>query len=332
MTTRTDDFPHFRPGSPPRFTARVDLGRSGMRGNTLIVRLVALAAWSIPLTLAAGEPTRFAATLPFRDCDGLICIQARIDGGALRTLALDTGNVVSTLPADTARSLGWHATPLSRAGRAIPGVRDGGSHEITLGRVRLDAHFVALERKLLGEHPPPADGTLAYTAFKDRIVQIDYPHHRLRISGPVASSAPPPAGGSLKQVTFGRHGPPVVVGAPFEVHGHTLRAQIDTMFTGTLLVYDAALGRLGLRKQGTPTFFGYTDGGVNLLAAPARPPGFAGRPLLGGRPPLYFVGTGANPVHQPDGLFEATAGNALFAHSVVTLDFHAMTLDVRPSG
>jgi len=42
-----------------------------------------------------------------------------------------------------------------------------------------------------------------------------------------------------------------------------------------------------------------------------------------------FVGEGPNPVHQPDGLFEATAGNALFAHSVVTLDFHAMTIDVR---
>jgi len=28
-------------------------------------------------------------------------------------------------------------------------------------------------------------------------------------------------------------------------------------------------------------------------------------------------------------MFEATVGNALFAHCVVTLDFHAMTLDVR---
>jgi hypothetical protein len=31
-------------------------------------------------------------------------------------------------------------------------------------------------------------------------------------------------------------------------------------------------------------------------------------------------------------LFEATVGNALFAHSIVTLDFHSMTIDVKPAG
>jgi hypothetical protein len=35
-------------------------------------------------------------------------------------------------------------------------------------------------------------------------------------------------------------------------------------------------------------------------------------------------------VHQPDGLFEATVGNALFAHSVVTLDFHSMKVYIDP--
>jgi len=35
-------------------------------------------------------------------------------------------------------------------------------------------------------------------------------------------------------------------------------------------------------------------------------------------------------VHQPDGLFEATVGNALFVHSVVTLDFHTMKVSVQP--
>jgi hypothetical protein len=70
---------------------------------------------------------------------------------------------------------------------------------------------------------------------------------------------------------------------------------------------------------------------VNLLAGRSDSIGFGKRALASGAKTLYFVGEGSNPVHQPDGLFEATAGNALFAHSVVTLDFHAMTIDVRNS-
>ena len=134
-----------------------------------------------------------------------------------------------------------------------------------------------------------------------------------------------------KLIPFGDSGPPVVVGSPFRVEGKNVRAQIDTVFTGTLLVYDSALGVLGLTKEGAPELFRYTDGGVNLLAGRSGSIGFGKRSLASGAKSLYFVGDGPNPKHQPDGLFEATAGNALFAHSVVTLDFHAMTIDVRPA-
>ena len=68
-----------------------------------------------------------------------------------------------------------------------------------------------------------------------------------------------------------------------------------------------------------------------MLAASAHSMGF-GKQIIAKSPTMYFVGDGKNPVHQPDGLFDGTVGNALFAHSVVTLDFHAMTLDVAPAG
>jgi hypothetical protein len=58
-----------------------------------------------------------------------------------------------------------------------------------------------------------------------------------------------------------------------------------------------------------------TFGSYVLARAPAR---------------VYFSAAGSNPVHQPDGLFEATVGNALLAHSVVTLDFHSMKIYVQP--
>jgi len=111
----------------------------------------------------------------------------------------------------------------------------------------------------------------------------------------------------------------------------SLHAQIDTCYSGSLLIYDAAVESLGLAKEGTPEFFRYTDGGVNMLASSTPNIGF-GTHVIAKNPKLYFVGEGKNPVHQPDGLFEGTVGNALFAHSVVTLDFHAMTMDVQPTG
>ncbi|MFS6568019.1 hypothetical protein, partial [Staphylococcus aureus] len=117
----------------------------------------------------------------------------------------------------------------------------------------------------------PAVGTLAYTAFKDRSLQIDYPHHILRISAPVAAGTIAAHGtGTLQPIHFGRYGPPIVVGGPFTVDGHPVHAQIDTMYTGTMVVYDAALPRLALHKQGTPKLFQYTDGGVEMLASTTR--------------------------------------------------------------
>ena len=61
------------------------------------------------------------------------------------------------------------------------------------------------------------------------------------------------------------------------------------------------------------------------------PPGitFARSVLASRTATVYFPAAGKNPVHQPDGLFEATVGNALFAHSVVTLDFKSMSVYVR---
>jgi hypothetical protein len=109
-------------------------------------------------------------------------------------------------------------------------------------------------------------------------------------------------------------------------------AQYDTGFTGTLVVYDDAIERLGLRAasaHGSPEEFPYTDGGVTMNATKVGQITFASEVIMRRPATVYFPGPGKNLVHQPDGLFEATVGNALFAHSVVTLDFKSMTVYVR---
>lgn len=282
-------------------------------------------------TAQANDDLRFASTVPFHYCDGLICFQAGLDGGKPVTLALDTGDVDSIMFAAAARSRHWQLAPLTQDGKAMAGAYRSAPRVIQLGGLKVDTRFLVLDRKAFGGRVPPADGTLAYPVFKDRILQIDYPHHVLRISNvlttPVTARH---AAGALQLITFGRKGPPIVVGMPFTVDGQPVHAQIDTMYTGTLLVYDAALAKLGLHKHGKPTRFDYTDGGVYMLAARAKSLGFGDR-TLSKAPTVYFVGKSKNSVHQPDGLFEATVENALFPNEVVTMDFHAMTLDVRPA-
>jgi len=293
----------------------------------ILLPLIAALAFGAPSAHAAAT---FAADLPFRNCDGLICLDVGIDGVS-RNLMLDTGNAHSTLIADVARDLHWSLDPAQRNGATVPGIYLGGEHRVALGSVQAPTPFYVFERTMLGIYQPPVDGSLTYDFFKDRVLEIDYPHHRVRVSNVLTTPVPdkPQGSGSLKLITFGEQGPPVLVGSPFTVNGKNVRAQIDTVFAGTMLIYDSALDMLGLHKEGSPELFRYTDGGVSLLAARSDSIGFAGRGLIGGARTLYFVGDGKNPVHQPDGLFDATVGNALFANCVVTLDFHAMTIDVR---
>lgn len=298
--------------------------------SSFLPRFAFSAALSLPVSALAAAPA-FIADVAFKPCEGLICIDASLDGAPLRTLMLDIGNAHSTLIADVARELQWTLQPAERGGHAVGGIFVAGEHRVGLGGIAAPEPFYVFERAMLGIYPPPVDGSLSYDFFKDRVLQIDYPHHRIRFTNPIAT--PPPAGkaegtGSLRLITFGERGPPVVVGSPFTVNGKSVRAQIDTVFTGTLLIYDSALDTLGLSKEGAPELFKYTDGGIELLAGRSDSIGFGKRGLVGGAHTLYYVGAGKHPVHQPEGMFDATVGNALFAHSVVTLDFHAMTLDV----
>jgi hypothetical protein len=287
----------------------------------------------LPLVLLLGaaraDQPRFAAEVPFTVCDdGLICVPVTVDGKQKETLILDTGNDNSFFSAATAETLGWKLDPAKDdSGKTMPNIFTS-DHTVQLGAVSLKLQMVLIKRSKPAA-PRPYQGSLAYTDLKDRVVQIDYPHHLLRISEVQDGPAPAAAPGELKAITFGRQGPPILTGGPFSVNGHSLRAQIDTCYTGSLLIYDAAVPSLGLQEmagKGTPRQFPHTDGGVTMLGAPVQSIGFAGHDFALKNPTVYFPTPG---VHQPDGLFEGTVGNELLQDSVVTLDLHRMTLDIQ---
>jgi hypothetical protein len=283
------------------------------------------------LVLAAGRALGEAAEVPFEPCDGMICLPVTLVDGKSHRLLLDTGNINSWLTLDTAQTLHVPLDPVQQNGKALAGVFRLGALTVSLAQRPLSGRFVALSPEQTGELPHGVEGALAYTLFKDLILQIDYPQRKVRVLDPPAGD-PGSSGAPMTLITFGTQGPPIVVGSGFRVNGKSVNAQIDTCFTGTLLVYDRAIAALGLQgtaAQGRPEFFPYTDGGVNMNAARAANLSFGAYTLAAAPATIYFPGAGKLPVHQPDGLFEATVGNALFAHSVVTLDFHAMRVNVQ---
>jgi len=299
----------------------------------MLRRVVAFCSSFLILSAVQGAPAvSEVVNLTFVPCGGMICVPVTLADARSHVLLLDTGNVNSWFLADTASTLGLKLEPIERDGKAVPGIFRLGVQSVPLQGRTLSGKFLALGREQAGELPPQVEGALAYTLFKEKVLQIDYPHRMLRVLDAQPESAAP-SGSELKLITFGKEGPPIVVGSGFSVGGRAVNAQIDTCYTGTVLVYDKAIPALdleGAAAHGQVKYFPYTDGGVNMNEAAAGNVTF-GSYVLSRRPArVYFSAAGRNPVHQPDGLFEATVGNALFAHSVVTLDFHSMKIYVRP--
>jgi hypothetical protein len=106
-----------------------------------------------------------------------------------------------------------------------------------------------------------------------------------------------------------------------------LTAQVDSLWSGNLLIYTASIDKLGLKDAAAVTAterFPFTDGGVTELKGTAKDISFSGD-TLAKNAPLYFPTPG---VHEPDALFDATVGIALMKDKIVTLDFHAMTISI----
>jgi hypothetical protein len=283
-----------------------------------------------PATPLDGAPIIFSGDVPLIESDGLPCVAVKVAGQPELLFGIDTGNANTTVDLKVAKAAGLQLT-------AVPPPAPPGFFLATLPDQHVGVATLASRRVLVfdfaeNQMPPKIAGTLAYTALKDRILQVDYIANRVRISdvltGPVALTEPRDR---FSLITFGKNGPPIVVAQGFEVDGKPVTAQIDTMYTGSLLIYTASIEKLGLEslaKTQATTFFPFTDGGVNMKVVGVPSESFDGHRLREAEPKVYFPTAG---VHEPDGLFDATFGVAFFRGSVLTLDFHSGTISVlRP--
>src|SRR6202161_1292021 len=227
---------------------------------------------------AAG--VKFTTEVPLLDCDGMPCVEARMGSGPNLKMGIDTGNVDSVLDASYAEAAGLKPTAPMPAG-APSGMFRTTISSISVGNVKLTN--VATLALSLGEmisqnQMPHVDGTLAYTAFKDRILEIDFVGRKVRISEVLTVPAEcKGACDKISRIKFGNEGPPIVVADGFEINGKKVSAQIDTMYSGTLLVYTASIEKLqlaGAAKHTKSRNFPFTDGGVQMKEAPAEKEGF----------------------------------------------------------
>lgn len=270
--------------------------------------------------------------IPLLDCAGLPCVELTTGAGKTLRLLIDLGEANAYLDIKAAQSLAVDLQALkgSEGGdinqvqqTVVPGAHLG---DLPLG----DFPFMVLDTTpqpgKLGEktEPLPGDGALTYGAFQNRIVQIDVRNRILRISEPQTDSQPcsqPCTSLAIKHV--GHWGPVTLTTSGFAVNGQPTDVQIDTLFAGTMLIYPAAIEKLGLKKESKAKpkeVFPYLQGGMKLARSDTGTVSFEGTPLLQDGP-LYF---GTKDASLPDVSFDATIGMGILSRATATFDFKGM--------
>jgi hypothetical protein len=257
--------------------------------------------------------------IPLLDCSGLPCVELATGSGKTLKLLIDLANINAYLNLKAAQELGVNLQDLKGGDGSeitavqrttIPGARLG---DLPLG----DFPFMVLDEPSL-----PADGALTYGSFQNRVLQLDFPKHVIRISEPETEAQPCPHDcGDLVARRVGQFGPATLTVSGFEMNGQPVAAQIDTLFTGTMLVYPTSVEKLGLKKASktkSKDEFLYMQGGVKLARSDGFAFSFHGTPLVQNGP-IYFWSSKEEAA--PTVTFDATIGTALLGRSLVTFDF-----------
>jgi Aspartyl protease len=278
-------------------------------------------------SLSSGAQISALTSSPMLDCSGLPCVDVTVGDNTHLKMLVDTGNEASMLDKVKAEAMGLELKPIKGPdGKPYPGYSLATVKNVRLGGAPLgDVKLLVADLKSSiqkGEYPP-ADGSLSYTAFHGRILQMDYKDRHIGVSELLKSDEPCPSFcGTITHPTFGKQGPPIVVTTGFQLNGKDVAVQIDTLYSGTMLIYSTSVEKLGLSEQQNAAkkrVFPFTDGGVEMIEGTALAESF-GTKELKRDVAVYF----ATPkVHQPDGMFDGTVGHELFAGHVLTLDFHA---------
>lgn len=270
--------------------------------------------------------------VPLLDCAGLPCVDLTSGSGKTVRLLVDLGEANAYLETKAAQALGVELRALKGSDGGdisqvqqtiVPGARLG---DLPLGDFPFMVLDTAQQPDQSGQksEPLPGDGALSYGAFKNRLVEIDLRSHVLRVSEPQAE-----AGRCRQECSdlviqhVGQWGPVTLTTDGFSVNGQAVDVQLDTLFTGTMLIYPGSVEKLGLKKQSKAKpkeLFPYIQSGVKLARADEGTVSFRSVALLQDGP-LYF---GSKDANLPAVRFDATAGMGLLSRATATFDFKGM--------
>jgi hypothetical protein len=281
----------------------------------------------LALTAVASVAQPAPVTVPMVDCDGLACVDLTFPGETHGRFAVDTGGSNSIIDAAFAKSIHADIQPYTgRDGKVNPNFFVATISNASFGSLALgDIKFIVadLSSIMSGQETLQLSGTIGLPVMANRLLTVDYPARTVTLSSPLTAPVPCRSFcGDLASITFGKAGPPILVATSgFAVNGKPVSLQVDLMYSGSIVLFDASLEKLSFADLAHSTtakeHFAHTDGGVDMLRAAAKSESF-GELTLAKDAPLYFPTPG---VHQPDGLFDGTVGVALLKKFRVTLDF-----------
>lgn len=218
------------------------------RWRPLLILLACLPAWSAPIEA------------PYQFIHHQIVVETTIGGRGPFNFILDTGTHGVTIDLDLARRLG-----LPLEARRIEGA--GAGRGRTAGRPTtieaLRVGGLAIERLAATALPlggferelgRPLHGVLGSGLLASRIVQVDYFHRRVRF----LDESPPAPPGTPRRIVFPmqfRERSALPVLEDCEVNGVRIPITVDTGSSLGLILFPAAVRRLGLEKlakQGAP--------------------------------------------------------------------------------
>lgn len=270
--------------------------------------------------------------VPLLDCDGLPCINMSTASGKTLRLLIDMAEANSYLDTKAAQSLGVTTqgiktdanTEVSQVQQTVvPGAKIG---DLPMGDFPFMVIDTTPQSNELNKNPPPfpADGALTFRAFQQRLLEIDYGHHVIRLSEPLDGPATcPQTCTELVPRHVGNYGPVTITTSGFSINGQPVIAQIDTMFKGTILIYPDAVNKLDLKKLAKAKkkeLFPFLQGGVKLAEAEGATEAF-GSIELGQDRPVYFFASDDRPGALA---YDATVGNGLLSQATAVFDFKGM--------
>ena len=146
-----------------------------------------LAACGLLPAMAQMPELRGGAML---DCAGLPCVDVALASGKHLKMLIDTGDVNSVLDTHVAKELGLEVLPVKDGdGKDVPGYGKTVLRGLQVGDAGL-GDLKVLVMDLAGfmakDQMPKSDGSLAYTAFKGRVLEMDYVARKVRFSDAVA--------------------------------------------------------------------------------------------------------------------------------------------------